>query len=214
MASAIIHLAVAKKLLDYIKVENKKDYLLGSIAPDISKQIGSSKVSSHFLIKTKPDVPNIQMFINKYPNFINNSFDLGYFVHLYTDKLWFDGFLDHFIYNNSIKLLDGTIIETTKEEMQNMIYSDYTNMNIELIDKYEIDLSLFYEEFQIPKTNILEIPTYRLDILINKMGILISNSKQEKAYTLDINQVEQFIDYTCNEIIKKLQELYQPKSQT
>ena len=214
MASAIIHLAVAKKLLDYIKVENKKDYLLGSIAPDISKQIGSSKVSSHFLINTKPDVPNIQMFINKYTNFINNSFDLGYFIHLYTDKLWFDGFLEHFIYNNSIKLLDGTIIETTKEEMQNMIYSDYTNMNIELIDKYEIDLSLFYEEFQIPKTNILEIPTYRLDILINKMGILISNSKQEKAYTLDINQVEQFIDYTCNEIIKKLQELYQPKSQT
>lgn len=214
MASAIIHLAVAKKLLDYIKVENKKDYLLGSIAPDISKQIGSSKVSSHFLINTKPDVPNIQMFIDKYPNFINNSFDLGYFVHLYTDKLWFNGFLEHFIYNNSIKLLDGTIIETTKEEMQNMIYSDYTNMNIELIDKYEIDLSLFYEEFQIPKTNILEIPTYRLDILINKMGILISNSKQEKAYTLDINQVEQFIDYTCNEIINKLQELYQPKSQT
>ena len=75
-------------------------------------------------------------------------------------------------------------------------------------------MSLFYEEFQIPKTNILEIPTYRLDILINKMGILISNSKQEKAYTLDINQVEQFIDYTCNEIINKLQELYQPKSQT
>lgn len=214
MASAIIHLAVAKKLLDYIKVENKKDYLLGSIAPDISKQIGSSKVSSHFLINTKPDVPNIQMFIDKYPNFINNSFDLGYFVHLYTDKLWFNGFLEHFIYNNSIKLLDGTVIETTKEEMQNMIYSDYTNMNIELIDKYEIDLSLFYEEFQIPKTNILEIPTYRLDILINKMGILISNSKQEKAYTLDINQVEQFIDYTCNEIINKLQELYQPKSQT
>lgn len=214
MASAIIHLAVAKKLLDYIKVENKKDYLLGSIAPDISKQIGSSKVSSHFLIKSKPDVPNIQMFIDKYPNFINNSFDLGYFIHLYTDKLWFDGFLEHFIYNNSIKLLDGTIIETTKEEMQNMIYSDYTNMNIELIDKYEIDLSLFYEEFQEPKTNILEIPTYSLDILINKMGILISNSKQEKAYTLDINQVEQFIEYTCNEIIKKLQELYQPKSQT
>ena len=57
MASAIIHLAVAKKLLDYIKVENKKDYLLGSIAPDISKQIGSSKVSSHFLINTKPDNP-------------------------------------------------------------------------------------------------------------------------------------------------------------
>lgn len=209
MASAIIHLAVAKKLLDYLKVDNQKDYLLGSIAPDISKQIGASKVSSHFLIHTKPDVPNIQMFIDKYPNFINNSFDLGYFIHLYTDKLWFNGFIDNLICNNSIKLLDGTIIETTKEEMQNMIYSDYTNMNISLIDKYNMDLSLFYEEFQIPKTNILEIPTYRLDILINKMGLLIANSKEEKAYTFDIYQVEQFIDYTCNEIIKKLKEIYQ-----
>ena len=209
MASAIIHLAVAKKLLENLKVENQKDYFLGSIAPDISKQIGASKVSSHFLIKTKPDVPNMQMFVNKYPNFINNSFDLGYFVHLYTDKLWFDGFLDHFIYNNSIKLLDGTIIETTEEEMKNMIYSDYTNMNIQVIDKYEMNLSLFYEEFQEPKTTILEIPTYRLDILINKMGLLIANSKEEKAYTLDISQVEQFIDHTANEILKKLYELYQ-----
>lgn len=209
MASAIIHLAVAKKLLDYIKVDNKKEYFLGSIAPDISKQIGSSKVSSHFLIQTKQDVPNIKMFINKYPNFITNSFDLGYFIHLYTDKLWFDTFLENLIYNNSIKLLDGTIIETTKEEMQNMIYSDYTNMNIELIDKYELDLSLFYEEFQIPQTNIIEIPTYRLDILINKMGILIANSKQEKSYTLDITQVENFIDNTCKEIVKKLIEIYQ-----
>lgn len=213
MASAIIHLAVAKKLLDNLKVENQKDYFLGSIAPDISKQIGSSKVSSHFLIKTKPDVPNIQMFINKYPDFINNSFDLGYFIHLYTDKLWFDGFLDSFIYNNSIRLLDGTIIETTEEEMQNMIYSDYTNMNVQLIDKYEMDLSLFYEEFQEPKTKILEIPTYRLDILINKMGLLIANSKEEKSYTLDITQVEQFINQTADTILRKLYELYQPKSQ-
>ena len=186
MASALIHLAVAKKLTENINIKNRKDYYLGSIAPDLSKQIGLNKMSSHFLIHTKEDVPNTEMFINKYPNFMNNEFELGYFIHLYTDKLWFDGFLNNFICNNSIKLLDGTIIETTKEEMQNMIYSDYTNMNIQLIDKYDMDLSLFYEEFQEPKTEINEIPTNNLDILINKMGILISNSQEEKAYTIDI----------------------------
>ena len=164
-------------------------------------------MSSHFLIHTKEDVPNTEMFINKYPNFMNNEFELGYFIHLYTDKLWFDGFLNNFICNNSIKLLDGTIIETTKEEMQNMIYSDYTNMNIQLIDKYDMDLSLFYEEFQEPKTEINEIPTNNLDILINKMGILISNSQEEKAYTIDIYLVENFIDYACEEILKKLDSL-------
>ena len=208
MASAIINLAVAKKLLENIEVDNQKDYFLGSIAPDVSKQIGTNKVSSHFLLNTKEDVPNIDMFVNKYPHFVANSFDLGYFIHLYTDKLWFNGFLDNLICNNSIKLLDGTIIETTKEEMRNMIYSDYTNMNTQLIDKYEMDLSLFYEEFTEPKTKIIEIPTQSLDILVNKMGILIANSKEEKAYTLDIYQVEQFIDYAANEIIKKLHEIY------
>lgn len=207
MASALIHLAVAKKLTENINITNRKDYYLGSIAPDISKQIGLNKISSHFLIHTKEDVPNTEMFINKYPNFMNNEFELGYFIHLYTDKLWFDGFLNNFICNNSIKLLDGTIIETTKEEMQNMIYSDYTNMNIQLIDKYDMDLSLFYEEFQEPKTEINEIPTNNLDILINKMGILISNSQEEKAYTIDIYLVENFIDYACEEILKKLDSL-------
>ena len=207
MASALIHLAVAKKLTENINIKNRKDYYLGSIAPDLSKQIGLNKMSSHFLIHTKEDVPNTEMFINKYPNFMNNEFELGYFIHLYTDKLWFDGFLNNFICNNSIKLLDGTIIETTKEEMQNMIYSDYTNMNIQLIDKYDMDLSLFYEEFQEPKTEINEIPTNNLDILINKMGILISNSQEEKAYTIDIYLVENFIDYACEEILKNLNSL-------
>lgn len=207
MASALIHLAVAKNLLKDLKVENEKDYLLGSIAPDLAKQIGTSRIDSHFLIHTKEDVPNINMFINKYKNFKDNSFDLGYFIHLYTDKLWFNGFIDNFICNNSIKLLDGTIIETTKEEMQNMIYSDYTNMNIQIIEKYDLDLSLFYEEFQIPNTTLNEIPINKLDILINKMGILIANSKEEKAYTIEINLVDGFIKHATKEILKKLKAL-------
>ena len=49
MASAIIHIAVAKCLENKLHIENKKDYYLGSIAPDISKQIGQTKIKSHFL---------------------------------------------------------------------------------------------------------------------------------------------------------------------
>ena len=91
--------------------------------------------------------------------------------------------------------------------MQNMIYSDYTNMNTQIIDKYNLDLSLFYEEFQIPKTTINEIPIDKLDILINKMGILIANSKEDKAYTIDINLVDGFIKHASKEILKKLKAL-------
>ena len=48
----------------------------------------------------------------------------------------------------SIKLLDGTIINAKEEQITNMIYSDYTNINIQIIENHNMDLSLFYEEFQ------------------------------------------------------------------
>ena len=204
MASAIIHIAIAKCLENKLNIKNKKDYYLGSIAPDISKQIGQTKQKSHFLYDTKEDVPNINMFIQKYQNFKKNSFELGYFIHLYTDKLWFDGFIDKLKYSNSIKLLDGTILTTSEEELCRLIYSDYTNLNIQLIDEYNLDLSLFYEEFIIPETTFDDIPIEKLNILINQMGIIIENSKQEKAYSFDIYSVKNFIKQTTDKILEEL----------
>lgn len=206
MASAIINLAVAKELKKYLNVSDEKDYYLGAIAPDISKQIGQDRDISHFIINTKKDNPNINLFISRYPNFKYNSFSLGYFIHLYTDKLWFNGFLDKIVTNNSIKLLDGTSINATEEEISNMIYSDYTNINSKVIEEYDMNLSLFYEEFKMPKTLITEIPIEKLDILIDKMGIIIENSKEEKVYTFDIDQVKDFIDNSVKVIQKVLKE--------
>ena len=43
MASIIIHLAIANELKNRLKIDDYRDYFLGSIAPDISKQIGEKK---------------------------------------------------------------------------------------------------------------------------------------------------------------------------
>lgn len=205
MASTIIHLAVAKELEKSLKIKNKYDYYLGSIAPDLAKQMGRSKIESHFLMNTYlSDVPNMKMFLNKYPNFRDNAYDLGYYVHLYTDKVWFEDFMTDITTETCIKLKDGTVYRTTKEEMQQLIYSDYTNLNIKLIEEYDLDLSLFYEEFREPRSQITEIPTDRLDILINKMGILIENSKEDKTYTMDLIQIKEFVRKTVRLIQKEL----------
>ncbi len=204
MASTIIHLAVAKKLLDYIKVENTKDYYLGSIAPDVAKQVGTSRKESHFLFNTKKDIPNIEIFKKRYPMFPYNSFNLGYYIHLYTDKIWIEAFLPTIINKNLITLKDGSKIKATEKEMLEMLYSDYTNLNIKIIDKYNLDLSLFYEDFVMPKTSIKEIPVDKLDILINKMSLLIEDSKEEKTYTLDIDRIVDFIEKTTQLIINDL----------
>lgn len=204
MASAVIHLAVAKELEKYLKIENKKDYNLGAIAPDIAQQLKIEKTKSHFIYNTRSDIPNIKLFKEKYKNFMSNSFELGYFTHLYTDKLWFDGFIDSLTYSNSIKLLDGTIIHVPQKEIKELIYNDYTNLNTIIIDKYNIDLSLFYEEYQKPNTSIEEVPIDKLNILIDKMGVIIENSKLEKSYIFDITLIDNFINTCVEEIIKEL----------
>ena len=204
MASAVIHLAVAKELEKSLNIKYKKDYYLGAIAPDLAKQIGETKDKSHFIINSPQDIPNINLFVNKYKKFKKNDFELGYFIHLYTDKLWYEDFIPNIESNNSIKLLDGTIMQTTPDQITHMIYSDYTNINIDLIENHNLDLSLFYEEFKKPKTKIDEIPIDKLNILINKMGIIIENSKRERAYTFDTYIVEKFIN---NAIIKIKEEL-------
>ena len=204
MSSIMIHLAIAKKVKEHFDIRKEKDYYLGAIAPDISRQIGESKEKSHFLINTTDNIPNITLFIKRYPTFKYNSFNLGYYTHLMTDKLWIENFIPTLIQDNTIKLLNGSILSTNPEEIENMLYSDYTNINRQIIDEYEMDLSIFYEEFIPPTTQLNEIPIDQLDILLNKMGIIIENSKEEKSYTLDFEAVKAFIENSSKEIIEEL----------
>ena len=204
MASAIIHLAIAKELENKLEIDDHKDYFLGSIAPDIAKQIGMPKSTSHFSHNSRNDIPDINLFVKRYPTFKYNSFNLGYFIHLYTDKIWYEEIMTKISNGESIKLLDGTTINTSKEEISQLIYSDYTNLNKDLIDEYNLDLSLFYEDFKIPDTSLNEIPINKLDILINKMGIIIENSQKEKQYTFDIYLVKEFIKDCTNRILEEI----------
>ena len=192
MASAVIHIAVAKEINKDLKM-NEKELFLGTIAPDISKQLGESKVKSHFLPNDKTDLPILDKFLDKYKNNLNNPFIMGYYIHLFTDYLWFKYFIPE-ITNSSdyIKVLSGNKIKCTKEEIEKLIYNDYTNLNISLIEEYNLDLSLFYEDIEIPNIKFDEIPLDKLQIIVDQMGIIIENSKKEYTYSFNIDNVKQF----------------------
>lgn len=78
MASSVIHMAVANEINKVIKKDNNK-LLIGSIAPDISKHIGESKLKSHFLDSENNYIPNIDKFLTKYKYRMNDDFVLGIF---------------------------------------------------------------------------------------------------------------------------------------
>ena len=86
------------------------------------------------------EIPDIDLFAKRYPTFKYNSFNLGYFIHLYTDKLWEEEFIPKITNKDIIKLLDGTILNLNENDLRNLIYSDYTNLNIQVIEEYNLDL--------------------------------------------------------------------------
>lgn len=207
-----MHIAIANEIYKKIKTNlniNYNDYILGTIAPDISQTLKESKKESHFLDKDNDkDIPNIELFLNKYLNNLNNSFNLGYFIHLYTDKLFYRDYYSLFIrdgfFTSNIKRLDGKIIKVSKEDRKKLLYNDYTNLNIQLIEEYDLNLDIFYNEFIPPKTNITEIPVENLDLLIESAGIIIQNLNTTKEYIIDISSVKAFIDDSIEEIYTKL----------
>jgi hypothetical protein len=202
MASAIIHLCVAKELNKYLNMDEKMLYL-GSIAPDISKHLGETKEISHFLNPAnEDDIPQIDKFLAKYQSELNKPFEMGYFIHLLTDKYWFRDYVYQYVERYTKETGKKRL---TANALKNIIYNDYTNLNIKLIDKYELPLDLFANPFDLPESKITEIPVDKLNLLVEKMGIIIEESQEEKSFTFDTEDIEKFISDTVKYILKDLQ---------
>lgn len=204
MASSVIHMAVANEVNKVLKRDNSK-LLIGSIAPDISKQIGQDRNISHFIFKE--GLIDLDKFLDKYKNNLDDDFVLGYYIHLLTDYFWFKYFMPEITNYSIIKTLDGKELKLSKEEICQYIYNDYTNINIKVINEYNMDLKIFFNELPEIKNIIEEIPMEKLQVIVDKAGIIIMNSTNGKNYTFDIKNVKQFINFTKNLIVNKCKEL-------
>ena len=204
MASSVIHMAVANEVNKVLKRDNSK-LLIGSIAPDISKQIGQDRTISHF--KFEDGLIDLDKFLDKYKNNLDDDFVLGYYIHLLTDYFWFKYFMPEITNYSIIKTLDGKELSLSKEEICKYIYNDYTNINIRVINEYNMDLKIFFNELPEIKKIIEEIPMDKLQVIVDKAGLIIMNSSANKSYTFDIKNLKQFISFTKDLIINKCREL-------
>lgn len=206
MASSIIHLAVCNEVNKVLN-RNKRDILIGSIAPDISKIVGETKLKSHFLDGTGNQEPLLDKFVSKYLEHFDDDFVLGYYIHLYTDYLWFKYFMSEISTRSMIETLDGTKIYCSSDEFVKYIYNDYTNMNTLLLDKYDLDLKIFYNEVPSFRNIIEEIPMQKLQLLLDEAGLIIANSRINKDYVFNVEQVEKFIKLSTELLLSNLKEL-------
>lgn len=194
MASALIHMAVAKRINERIKYD-EKILFLGVIAPDIGKDINIPRNVSHF---TEGDnsVPDIEKFLEKYKDKLDRPYEMGYYIHLLTDVIWHGDFIKNYDEKSNFVLKDGQKVYITKDEFGKLIYNDYSNLNGRLLDYYDMDLSVFYDEYEFPEIFIEEIPKQHLRTLIDKMGLICSKDYSNKEYVLSIENVIHFIEFT------------------
>ena len=113
MPGYVIHIAVAQ---EYLKKHNNKkedinNFIKGTIYPDSVKD----KSLTHYGAKSSKVV--LKNFLKE--NYLDNSFNRGYFLHLVTDYLFYNKYLDIF----------------TKD-----IYNDYDITNKPLIEKYKVQI--------------------------------------------------------------------------
>lgn len=202
MASSMIHITVASEINKKIN-RDKSKLFIGTIAPDISKLIGQTKIGTHFLDNEATDLPNLGRFLAKYAGNLNDDFVLGYYIHLYTDYLWFKYFIPE-IYNEDMHLitkLDGSIFECHGRMVSQYIYNDYTNLNINLIDDYDLDLKIFYNDIPDIDNIIDEIPMDKLYLIVNKTAEIIENTKVRKDLVFNMEDIHKFIKYSSDIIL-------------
>lgn len=207
MASSLIHLAVAKKVLESINVDNEKHYYLGAIAPDIAKKVGIGRNRSHFIKDGEnTDTPNVIRFLNKYKKYLTNSYELGYYIHLLTDVLWFDEFLPNFVKDGCLVSKMGELIHFAEDELLEILYDDYSNLNPQLIEHYNLDLSLFYEKFDFPKSYITEVSEEYFQDVVDKLGAYCIKECNSN-FVLQLENVIHFIEYACVYCLDELEKL-------
>ena len=138
MASILVHLAIGKKVNEKL-CKKEEEFLTGCIAPDLAKMVGLQRKDSHF----QDDYGNYELdrFLNKYKDYMNNDYVFGYYVHLYTDYLWYKYFTSDIMTDDYIIKKDGTKVRCVSENMAKLyIYNDYSNMSFDIINEYGLDL--------------------------------------------------------------------------
>ncbi len=131
MASFHIHLAVAKRYLEKNNLEiNIKEYYRGVIEPDLTNNKRKTHYSGDYNHEDLLKYLSYKVQLDKYlaSEYDNSDYQLGVFVHLVTDYLFFNDFFDN-----------NYLANITYQDFCKDLYYSYAISNKYLTEKYNLD---------------------------------------------------------------------------
>lgn len=195
MGSTVMHLCIGKKIAKKLNNSDRKEFLIGNLAPDLSKLINQSRYTSHFLKKVKindseREVPDLDKFIKKYKDRLHEPFIQGYLCHLISDDIWFREYIPTHVVSitedkNQILLRDVDDY-IPYGEFKKMMNSDYSKTNKYLFDLYKLNLKRF-DNMDIEDPNMKEFPFEEVHKLIEQISYYL---KYQEDKSFDNDEVE------------------------
>lgn len=166
MPGYILHLTAAKMFWDSAKNKSsysENDFYVGNLLPDAT----SDKKVSHFrspeYYGNMIEYPDLDLFLEKYRDCLDDSCTMGYLFHLYVDRRYFKEYFPmHFTLLNDNLQVVTKMSEVTKFRInstneiiprerflsEEYYYGDYTKMNNYLIERFGLHFNL-----DIPREN-------------------------------------------------------------
>lgn len=174
MASFSIHLAIGKRYIDKNNINDKVSFKKGIIAPDLAPNKNESHYTT-FLDKSKLEYylnNRIQLYDYLINNKVANDYELGVFIHLVTDYIFFAHFFD----KEYIKSVDINIFN-------NDLYHSYDNVDNYVKTKYNLDYTGIKESID----NAIELARKKKNTTYDKGNDIIP-----------IDKLDEFIEYVSS----------------
>lgn len=153
-----MHLIIGNKIADFLSIEDKTSFLLGSIAPDAIFSY-EEKNRSHFFIGDVKDYTrsvDYKGFLDKYGPRVGytNPYLMGYYTHLIADDIWLNGFYlswlknrmnaDDGLYNlyhNDFRMLNGKLLECYgfTDDFRNILSHFPTILDLEEVKSNDVE---------------------------------------------------------------------------
>lgn len=158
MPGYILHITAAKMLFDHLKDTIDHDaFQVGNLIPDSV----TDKTFSHFRHPARQEklmvYPDLDLFLDKYRQLLTDSSCLGYYFHLFIDRVYAKDYIPQIItfYDaNGQEASDRAdithaLIKRTKELVpiktifsDEYYYGDFTKMNTHLINRFSLTANL------------------------------------------------------------------------
>lgn len=194
MASRILHLAVAEKIMEQINIKDKNRLRLGCILPDAC----NSRADSHlkiFVCGNSKKTYDLDKFITLFKNEMNkDELYIGYYLHLIQDLIFRELLYGKYKWN-------PTIIGNVQR-----LHNDYHLTNLYAIKKYGVSNDVHMVN-DLKKEKLFSLYPFEVESFLRDMGNDFYDNCDESIYFFTEAMVDEFVEKAADACIKELNAL-------